>query len=854
MKKSIIAILILLPFWAIAQTIDDFSDGNFTDNPTWVGMTDDFIVNQQNQLQLNSSHSGESYLSVATETSDEREWRFWLKLNFAPSVNNLCDVYLCADDADPSQASSGYYIHIGENGSNDAIELRRKDGTSSVVVCRGTDGNVAAAFQVFVKVTRDANNVWSVYTDYTTNNIPVLEAQGTDSTYSNGVYFGFHAKYTTSNQTNFFFDDVYVGPPVIDNDPPQFISHQVIDERRLKLLFDEALDDVSLNVANYDSELQIDSVGYAESRAGVIVYFTNDFVDDVENQITVSNITDLAGNTTPAFTVTFKHFAITYNSVIINEIMADPTPVVALPNYEYIELLNNTANTINLKDWTLKIGTAEKQLTDFELSSGAYLIVCPESAIAEFAEYGTCMGLSSMAITNGGSTISLASPNGTLVSEVTFTDKWYKDSNKKEGGWSLELINPNDLCTNAENNWTASVSPLGGTPGSINSVFNSETPAPVVESMSILSDFSLQLFFNQLMNSETLFEKTNYTILQTNENPASVEVEQNNSATLVFENGFEEGQTYTLRISGLENCAGVDMADTEKTFSIYTNISEGQIVINEILFDPVSTCVDYVELYNNSDLTFDLKNMYLGVVTESFPSPPDTVMRLITSESYLLEPQNYVLLSSDGNAVALYYEVENTDNFITMSSFPSYPNGGGQAILTTDDMSIIDKMNFSEKMHYPLLKITKGVSLERVSPDLASTDASNWHSGSSATNYGTPGYENSVYRKIETNADNVNVEPKTFSPDNDGYNDVCVISINNAEAATVNVRILNSLGAEVRHLVKSELSGSGCSAVWDGLDNSGNRVQTGIYIIYAEWFMSDGSVSRTKNTVVVAAM
>lgn len=375
---------------------------------------------------------------------------------------------------------------------------------------------------------------------------------------------------------------------------------------------------------------------------------------------------------------------------------------------------------------------------------------------------------------------------------------------------------------------------------------------PEIEVFEIASVNSIHLSFNQIMDSLSMCDKTNYSISGTN--PVSVTAETDNSVLIVSAIEFDAETSNILAVSGVTNCAGLEMEDFFKEFVLPSEPTENQIVINEILYNPISPCVDYVELYNNSNLTFDLNNMCLGVITETFPSPPDTTLRVITNMGYYLEPHRYVLLSSNGEAVAMHYGVDFTANYLDMSSFPSYSNSGGQAILVGADKQIIDKMTFSEKMQYPLLKNTKGVALERVSPDLPSNDASNWHSGSFESKYGTPGYENSVYHKMTETADNVNVEPAVFSPDNDGYNDVCVISVNNSEAATVNVRILNSQGAEMRHLVKSELAGSGCSAVWDGLDNSGNRVQTGIYIIYAEWFLSDGSVRRAKKTVVVASM
>ena len=39
---------------------------------------------------------------------------------------------------------------------------------------------------------------------------------------------------------------------------------------------------------------------------------------------------------------------------------------------------------------------------------------------------------------------------------------------------------------------------------------------------------------------------------------------------------------------------------------------------------------------------------------------------------------------------------------------------------------------------------------------------------------------------------------------------------------------------------------------WDGLDDLGNRVPVGIYVVYTEVFDLDGNVKSYKNAVVVA--
>ncbi len=201
---------------AQAQFVDDFSDGDFTNDPAWSGDDAVFMVNASQQLQLNNTVAGTSQLRSANAmaTLDDKEWRVRVKQTFSGSASNYGRVYLVSDQADLTGPLNGYYLLFGEANSNDAVELFEQTGTASVSVCRGTEALIANSFDVGVQAKRDAAGNWQLLVDAAGGTNYVLQASGTSATHTTSTYIGVRCTYTVSNANKFFYDDVYAGPVV----------------------------------------------------------------------------------------------------------------------------------------------------------------------------------------------------------------------------------------------------------------------------------------------------------------------------------------------------------------------------------------------------------------------------------------------------------------------------------------------------------------------------------------------------------------------------------------------------------------------------------------------------------------
>ena len=858
-----LVLLLWFPLLLQAQVFDDFEDGDFSQNPQWTGTDTTFIVNENKQLQLNASTAGLSWLSTPNTLIGETEWRFFIKMSFSPSSNNNGRFYLVSDQQDVSQSVNGYFLQFGEAGSSDAIELFRQDGGSFVSVCRGAEGLIASSFAMGIKVIREETGDWHVFADPAGGENYVPQGEGFDNTYTSTAFIGVYAKYTVSNSTKFYFDNIYAGDIIVDNDPPVLLSVLAETDSTLMLVFNEALEAESAgNTNNYTVDQGIENPVNAALDEGnpvqVVLHFSGKFENGQNYTISVSGVRDLAGNVMQPQQMDFSWLVASPSDVVINEIMADPSPQVGLPNYEYIELYNQTDVTVSMDNWVLTIGSGDKLFGHVSIAPNGYLIVAKEDAEQDLSAYGPFYGFSSFSLTNSGQILELRNDRGDLISAVTYSDNWYKDPDKEDGGWSLEQINPENICSGGDN-WQAAEEPKGGTPGTQNSVYSDLILYPEVAHFELFANNIVHLYYNQAMNPESMAETTAYTVNKDIGNPSAVytNTDQPDFAELYFTRAFQPGTVYEMMISSsVKNCRDMEMLhDTLIAFGLAETADTGDVVINELLFNPWTNGVDYVEIYNRSLKIIDLSVLQLGTVKYSPPNPPDTSFYPIIHQQTILVPGAYALLTSSPATVEKQYVTSDPNVFLKTDPFPAYNNDEGTAILSTYTGETLDLFTYSEDMHYPLLNYVDGVSLERINFESPTDNRNNWHSAAESVGFGTPGVRNSQFTESSPDAeDQIMVEPEIFSPDNDGYNDVVSIKYTFEQPGyNMTVDVYDAHGRLVRKLVNNEYLGTSGAVNWDGIQDDNTKAPVGIYVFYVQIFDLSGNVKHYKKTCVLAA-
>ncbi len=597
MKKSVVFLCFFLPFFVFSQNRiewnENFSDGNFSENPSWKGLAENYAVNASLQLQSKAPGTSKSYLSTASEVSENAVWEFWVKINYNPTSSNFATVYVIADRADLSNEVYGYYIQAGN--TSDEISLYLQEGTKKTKLIDGTDGRLNSnPAEVSVKVIRDSEGNFMLYSKLPSENEYYPEGSVQNTKVTGSKYFGLC--YTNSSLTGnaYFFDDIKVsGEKFVDNIPPEWMDVSITGPDKLILKFSEPVD----------------------------------------------------------------------------------------------------------------------------ITSAAFLV-----------DQG------------------MGQPSGKVTSEI------------------------------------------------------------------------------------------------------------NHSVELTFSGKFEKGRIYTVDVSGLKDMAGNLLVNNQKKTGIIEKTDFGDLVINEILFDPTDNIPEYFEVFNKSLKILDLSKISFGTrKTDNSYSPS-----VFFPEKTVLLPGKYLALTTNPELIRKTYNAPDTSDIQLSAKWSTLNNTGASFLITNQSGdSIYDEVKYDAKWHHPLIKNPKGVSIEKISPALPSQSAESWHSASSESNYGTPGYRNSQYRDFPSSVESETftwLEPEIFTPDNDGIDDVCFIRYKtDVSGYTANVIVFNAAGQKMKQIAANVLLSADGVLSWDGKTERGQNVNPGIYVLYFEMVNAETGVKKTEKLPLVVS-
>ncbi|UCF64611.1 MAG: lamin tail domain-containing protein, partial [bacterium] len=403
-------------------------------------------------------------------------------------------------------------------------------------------------------------------------------------------------------------------------------------------------------------------------------------------------------------------------------------------------------------------------------------------------------------------------------------------------GFSDEKIHL--VADNTPENWGNSLM-FRGTPGQKNSLsllnIDLQLDSIWINPNFPPSNVAFQIFASFVNAGLEIIEHINFTIFfDYNQNllPDSLEVVyQETLVTHIVTSGYEELDwemtgletgSYWLGILA-ETVGDENMNNNLKVISLEIESAENPVIINEIMFNPVSGEAEWIELYNKGQNDINLGQWLIADVR-------DTVM--ISTDPYILNSHDYTVLGDDSSIIN-YYAMRRF-NFIYIPSFPTLNNDTDDLKLFSSSKRLQDRVMYHNS--WMRREVLPGTSLERIHPDISSMLAENWAASADPTG-ATPGKLNSIFIEKPTEKSVLEIQPNPFSPDGDGFEDFVIFEYRLPfPTGYLTIQIYDIKGRKIKSIAEYTAVGQHGNFIWDGRNDSGRFSRMGIYVILVRIF------------------
>jgi len=544
--------------------------------------------------------------------------------------------------------------------------------------------------------------------------------------------------------------------------------------------------------------------------------------------------------------------------IIINEVMFNPS---GNENHnEFVELYNVGGSAVDLDGWSLSDNTDSDVIIGAGIGTilqpGQYGIILDPDYFINSTLYDSIIPPEALIITIDGPAIGSRGLSNSapelisVISSVGDTITAYRYSLDNDDGFSDEKIIPNDV--NEDHNWGNSAAYLG-TPGARNSI----TPPDFDMRLTSLTVVPTAPYINQTVTMSAAVQNNGINppsdaalafYLDSDKNGILTQDEMLNEFALNLPDFNEFGDSaiidfaweppYAGNLSIRASVSSVpdnNLQNNTLSFILPVLELENQVIINEIMYQPLSNEVEWVELFNRGTSEVNMRNWEIkdAVRTEG---------AVISRESIILPPGEYIVLTGDSIKLASYYS--SSFRIAEVSGFPGLNNDEDEITVLDPAGRVSDSVEYNSSWGN-----NPGVSLERIHITSSSNDRNNWGLSTSLEG-ATPGSVNSLHVDGIHKQTTIVPQPNPFSPGRDVR--VCSITVTQPlTQSLVTMKIYNRYGRLVRELLCGEPKGSNFIIEWDGRNNNGTTMPTDIYVIYFNAISTNSGRSIEHKTTVV---
>ena len=803
-----------------AQFFDDFS----RDLSSWYGQTERFTVNFEEQLQLKAQGFDQALIQRKLDSLPHKVWGGEVRLDFSPSNQNRLEIILIQLDSAGVQVR----LEVGQTGSPDPLCLIYESRDTVVMVPTGMVFKEKVDFTYHIRA--DKNN-WQY--QITSPDTTVVDSTLHPRFPIENGEFKLSCHFTPSRSDLFFFDNLYAGTFKVDTLPPELDTLWIIDSLTFIMRFNEALaypPNPDLILMSNGSDVH--STSLSNDSLSLIIELEKGLVSGHNYTLHIERTEDRSGNIgqISASFVYFNFQLADPYEILVTEIMADPSPALGLPECEYVEIFNRSSGYFRMSDYTLSDDSRQVFLPDEVLSPGEYAIVMDEDCCEVYDTAVKVWCLENVpAFNNDADVVEILDYVGRSIHRVPYERSWHSDG-QEEGGWSLEMIDVQQPCF-GKVNWTSADFETFGSPGRSNSVTNSldiQGGPKIVEGK--IDTSSVYLKMDRALTMSDLPK----VVVEPDLRVIKIYQPNHESLFLQLDERPKEGTGYNLTLENVRDCLNEDHGQkTKTTLFLPRAITRGDLVINEVLYDPFSGGSDFVEIKNESE-----DHVKVDRVCLECRHPSDTSLTCV-QVPIELAPGQVVAWTEDTSSLKSHYHT----GHLLKNELIKLPDEGGQLILRAKigtRLLSIDSMHFSNELHSPVLNDTEGYSLERIGPETSRAQGQ-WLSATSTSGGATPGLANSqTLPSWSTGPEVMSIPFSSFSPNGDGQRDFLPIDIQLPETGYVGrIDIFEQNGNPLGSILKEGLIGTSFSMAWSGrLD--GTDLPPGFYILRGLFVHPDG--------------
>ena len=542
--------------------------------------------------------------------------------------------------------------------------------------------------------------------------------------------------------------------------------------------------------------------------------------------------------------------SVTPGTIIINEIMYAPSG----DEPEWVELFNTSADTIDLKDWQISDShTASRSRLSsisFPIPDSSFVIVARDSLFRTVhPDVDVPVAISGFSALNNTTpdAVVLFDPALNVIDSVQYSPEW-----GGQDGRSLERRDAVAASTETSN-WSSSTDSSGSTPGRPNSI------------VRLQYDLALT---GAAANGSTI------TILATNVGRATVRsfgvdliagTGGSPFGTTSFSGFLRPHATAFLTYVWSDPPPGETRVLLRLTFdpdqraandTLSLNVTQSfdlhSVVINEIMYEPDPGQQEWIELYNRTDARVSLDRWFLRPEGSSGPTTERNTASLLLPPEASIPPRGFLVVAADSSILALRPSGKDVV-ILNKSGGLSLGNDGDRIVICDLTGLAIDSLVYQPSWHTPDVAATRGHSLERIDPDHDANDFRNW--GTSTAPIGsTPGELNTLFVRTAASNAALAFSPNPFSPDGDGFEEICVISYRlPVNTAVLRVRIFDRAGRLIQTLADGLPAASAGEILWNGYDAEGRRARVGPYVVLLEAVDNRGGLTASVKGVIVVA-